>query len=265
MITTGLARNIQRQRGSYIKFCGHKNLCKNSVTRVSGLFFNDGAYFLNHSSYCGRRYYCNKNEQTNSQRSGKKILELTLYAGVGIASVYGVHNFLIRNFITKGYDENDTISMTNFLGDSRISANKRRALATSIFEKPGSFNPRTLLDAAMFFMIEKDFEKSMVLLTGSINRCRMDLLFSNDLSLRGAPTILQNHMFELVAQLGLSQDELIQLQHESDKATENFDVWNSQHPFDYSETWLCSNGDQIKGEERDRMRQKWLENSREKS
>lgn len=122
---------------------------------------------------------------------------------------------------------------------ARIQAGTKGAVEM-VCSEPGYYNPCALLEAGLFLVQEKDFERAAVLIFGAMARAEIDIRWSQDKTTGGAIGIMGMRIADACQML--TDEERVALQKHLQNALIGFETWDQKTPRKYDTNWILLHG-----------------------
>ncbi len=128
-----------------------------------------------------------------------------------------------------------------FNQDSAYFDDSKNFYAESIYKSPGDFTPPVLLEAGIYFLLQKDFEKAAPLCVGALSRCDIDILISHDKTVVSTTSILKMHLDDVIEVCNFDNTQEMNWQDNFERAKKNFENWDRNTPRHYDDRWIHLN------------------------
>jgi hypothetical protein len=142
-----------------------------------------------------------------------------------------------RTYRIDSIDQKEDLKIANILRQSHYSETLRNQLAEKIAANPGNYSPLILVQAGVYFIEKKNYEKAAVLCAGGICRCAIDVKISGDVTTGGTPVVAAIMMVNPAVDK-LKGFELEAWKKARNAAYRNFIEWDRKTPRHYDDKWI---------------------------
>lgn len=114
------------------------------------------------------------------------------------------------------------------------SLEEKEEVAGDVYTHPEKYDPDLWLDAGLYFISDREFEKGAVLCIGAVIRTEIDVRLQGERNFQAVPGSMQSIINTYVYDLNLTKEEMESWIKAGRKAISDFPIWNEKIPLDHT-------------------------------